>query len=400
VSDSPAGSLGTARQIEIYLKGHAGTRPGQPVVIEDLAQKARSVLTPEAFDYLAGGAGGEDTMRANRAAFERWRIVPRFLRNVAHRDLAVEVLGRRLPAPLLLAPIGVQGIFHPEGDLPAARAAAALGLPYVLSTASSRPMEEVASVMQQASRWFQLYWPPSDELAKSFLHRAEQAGYQAVVVTVDTVTLAWRERDIQNAYLPFLLGEGLANYISDPVFCADLGADPRANPARTFEHFARMFSDPERTWGDLADLTRATRLPVVVKGILHPDDARRAVDAGAAGVIVSNHGGRQLDGAIAALDALPRVVDAVGDRTAVLFDSGIRRGSDVIKAIALGARCVLVGRPYCLGLAVNGEEGVRDVLLNLLADVDLTLGLTGCTSFAELGPENLVRLDYNPGGAK
>ncbi|MGO9466113.1 MAG: lactate 2-monooxygenase [Isosphaeraceae bacterium] len=390
----PASSLGIGRQIGIYLQGRAGNLPNQPVAIEDLAEKARSILKPAAFDYLAGGAGAEDTVRANRAAFDRWRIVPRFLRNVAARDLTVEALGQRLPAPVMLAPIGVQGIFHPEGELPAARAAASLGLPFILSSASSRPMEEVAAVMQQASRWFQLYWPRSDELAESFLARAEQAGYRAVVITVDTCMLAWRERDIQNAYLPFIYGEGLANYISDPVFRAALGDDPRSNPTRTFEHFARVFSDPTRTWDDLARLTQSTKLPILVKGILHPDDARRAVDAGARGVIVSNHGGRQLDGAIAALDALPGVVEAVGERTSVLFDSGIRRGADVIKAIALGARCVLVGRPYCFGLAVNGEQGVRDVLLNLLADVDLTLGLAGCSAFAELGRENLVEASH------
>jgi isopentenyl diphosphate isomerase/L-lactate dehydrogenase-like FMN-dependent dehydrogenase len=253
-------------------------------------------------------------------------------------------------------------------------------------------MEEVAAVMQHAIRWFQLYWPRSDELTNSFLHRAEQAGYRAVVITLDTYMLAWRERDIKNAYLPFAFGEGLANYITDPVFIAAVGGDPRSNPARTFEYFASVFSDPTRTWDDLARLTRATRLPILVKGILHPDDARRAVDAGAVGVVVSNHGGRQLDGAIAALDALPRVVDAVGDRTAVLFDSGIRRGADVFKAVALGAESVFVGRPYCYGLAVNGEEGVRDVLLNLIADLDLTLGLAGGSTFAELGRENLIEM--------
>ncbi len=228
----PARSLGIGRQLENYLQGRAGNLPGQPVAIENLAEKAKSVLKREAYDYLVGGAGSEDTVRANRAAFDRWRIVPRFLRNVAYRDLAVEVLGQRLPAPIMLAPIGVQGIFHPDGEIPAARAAAALGLPFIVSSASSRTIEEVAVAMNQASRWFQLYWPPSDELASSFLKRAEQAGYRVVVVTVDTVMLAWRERDIQNAYLPFLYGEGLANYISDPVFCAAVGGDPRSNPAQ------------------------------------------------------------------------------------------------------------------------------------------------------------------------
>jgi isopentenyl diphosphate isomerase/L-lactate dehydrogenase-like FMN-dependent dehydrogenase len=338
-------------------------------------------------------------MRANRAAFDRWRIVPRFLRDVARRDLSVTVLGQRLPVPVMLAPVGVQGIFHAEGELPAARAAASLGIPFIVSSASSRTMEEVAAVMQHASRWFQLYWPRSDELARSLLDRAERAGYQAVVITLDTFFLGWRERDIQNAYLPFVYGEGLANYVSDPAFCAALGGDPRANPARTLEYFVSVFSDPARTWDDLSRLTQATRLPILVKGILHPDDARRAVDMGARGVIVSNHGGRQLDGAIAALDALPGVASAVGERTAVLFDSGIRRGADVFKAVALGARCVFVGRPYAYGLAVNGEDGVRDVLANLIADIDLTLGLAGCRTFADLGRESLVEMPNVTGGS-
>ena len=215
-----------------------------------------------------------------------------------------------------------------------------------------------------------------------------------MVVTLDTSFLGWRELDIQNGYLPFVYGEGLANYVSDPVFRAAVGGDPRADPARTLQYFAGVFSDPARTWDDLARLTQSTRLPILVKGILHPDDARRSLDAGCCGVIVSNHGGRQLGGAIAALDALPRVVDAAGDRGPILFDSGIRRGADVLKAIAIGAKAVLVGRPYAFGLAVNGEQGVRDVLLNLIADVDLSLGLAGCSTLADLGRNNLVEESY------
>jgi lactate 2-monooxygenase len=383
-------SPGIGRQMVIYQAGRVGKRPGQPVAMEDLAEKAKSVLKLDAYDYLEGGAGSGDTMRANRAAFDRWRIVPRFLRNVASRDLSATILGQHLPVPVSLAPIGVQGIFHPDGELPAARAAASLGIPFVVSSASSRTMEEVAGAMQQSNRWFQLYWPRDDELAQSLLDRAARAGYQAIVITVDTFFLGWRERDIQNAYLPFVYGEGLANYVSDPAFCAAVGGDPRADPARTLQYFVSVFSDAARTWADLARLTQTTRLPILVKGILHPDDARRALDAGVAGVIVSNHGGRQLDGAIAALDALPSIADAVGDRTTVLFDSGIRRGADVFKAIALGAKAVLLGRPYAYGLAVNGEEGVREVLMNLIADIDLTLGLAGCSNFAELTRENLV----------
>jgi isopentenyl diphosphate isomerase/L-lactate dehydrogenase-like FMN-dependent dehydrogenase len=382
--------------MRIFKWGLFGKKPAQPVSVEDLAREAKSVLKPKAYDYLAGGVGSEDTMRENQEAFRRWRIVPRQLRGVAHRNLGVDVLGLKLPTPLMLAPIGVLSILHKEAEVAVARAARSLGIPLILSTVSSTTMEDVASEMGEVPRWFQLYWPRNDELAASFLHRAERAGYGAVVVTLDTSLLSWRELDIQNAYLPFVHGEGLANYFSDPVFRDAIGGDPLFHPIRAREYFSEIFSDPARTWGDLARLRESTRLPILLKGILHPDDARKAVDLGVAGLIVSNHGGRQLDGAIAALDALTRVVDAVGDRTTVLFDSGIRRGADVIKAMALGARCVLLGRPYCFGLAVNGERGVRDVVANLIAETDLTLGLSGCSSFAELSRENLVE---HPGHA-
>jgi isopentenyl diphosphate isomerase/L-lactate dehydrogenase-like FMN-dependent dehydrogenase len=381
---------GLRRQMAIYERGLAGKTPSQPVSVDELAHAAKRVLKPEAYDYLAGGAGGEDTIRANRDAFRRWRIVPRFLRDVDRRDLSVEVLGHRLPAPVMLAPIGVQSILHKHAELAVARAAASLGWPMILSTVSSETMEDVAKELGECPRWFQLYWPRDDDLAASFLHRAEASGYSALVVTLDTYLLSWRERDIQNAYLPFLKEEGLANYLSDPVFQAAVGGS-KAHPIKTLEFFGRVFSDPSRTWADLAKLRATTRLPIVLKGVLHPDDARRAVDCGASAVIVSNHGGRQLDGAIASLDALPGVVEAVGEELTVLFDSGIRRGSDVFKALALGARAVLLGRPYCYGLAVNGEEGVTDVLLNLFADIDLTLGLAGCASWAEVGRAHLAQ---------
>jgi lactate 2-monooxygenase len=383
------GSPGLRRQMAIYELGLAGKTPTQPVSVDELAHKAKTVLKPEAYDYLAGGAGAEDTMRANREAFRRWRIVPRYLRDTDHRDLSVEILGHRLPAPVLLAPIGVQSIFHKHAELAVARAASSLGWPMVLSTVSSETMEDVAQELGDCPRWFQLYWPRRDDLTASFLGRAEAAGYSALVVTLDTYLLSWRERDIQNAYLPFVRGEGLANYTSDPVFRQAVGG-PKLHPIKTLEFFGKVFSDPSRTWDDLAKLRAMTRLPIVLKGVLHPDDARKAVDHGASAVIVSNHGGRQLDGAIASLDALPAVVDAVGDKTTVLFDSGIRRGADVFKAMALGAKAVLLGRPYCFGLAVNGETGVKDVLENLLADIDLTLGLAGCASWGEVERGNLV----------
>jgi lactate 2-monooxygenase len=387
---APEPSWGLRRQLEIYQAGLAGRMPAQPVAVEELELKAKAVLKTDAFDYLAGGAGSEDTMRSNRQAFHRWRIVPRFLRDVSRRDLGVEVLGLKLRAPVMLAPIGVQSILHKEGEMAVARASRSLDVPMILSTASSHTLEEVAGALGDAPRWFQLYWPRDDELAASFIQRAEQAGYRAIVVTLDTYLLSWRERDIQNAYLPFFHGHGLANYLSDPVFRKAVGGDLQSNLARVLEYFGQVFSDPARTWDDLGRLCQSTQLPVLVKGVLHVDDARRAIDQGVAGVIVSNHGGRQLDGALAALDALPRVADAVGDRTLVLFDSGIRRGVDVFKAVALGARCVLLGRPYAFGLAVGGEQGVREVLANLIADIDLTLGLAGCASFAEVGRENLV----------
>lgn len=383
-AEAPA-SPGARRQMEVYLAGLAGQRPALPVSPEALESAARAALTPEAFGYVAGGAGGGETMRANRDAFGRWRLVPRHLRDVSRRDLGVELLGRRLAAPVLLAPVGVLSIVHPDAELAVARAARATGVPLVLSTAASRALEEVAAALGDGPRWFQLYWPRDPDFAASLLARAERAGYEAIVVTLDTHLLGWRETDIQHAYLPFLRGEGLANYLSDPAFRAALPAPPEENLQAAVRRFTQVFSDSSLGWGDLAWLRRHTRLPILLKGVLHPDDARRAADHGAAGVIVSNHGGRQVEGAVAALDALPGVAEAVGGRLEVLFDSGIRRGADVIKALALGARAVLLGRPYCYGLALAGEAGVREVVLNLLADLDLTLGLIGCASVAELG---------------
>lgn len=386
----PPPSPWAGRQFEIYTAGQRGVKPARPVSVEQLERSAQQVMSPEAFGYVAGGAGSEDTMRANLEAFRRWRIVPRMLRDVSRRRLDVEVLGQRLPCPVLLAPLGVQSIIHPQGELAVARAASALGVPMILSTVSSYTLEEVAAALGPARRWFQLYWPKDPELAASLVRRAERAGYAAIVVTLDTNLLGWRERDLQNGYLPFLGGEGIANYLSDPVFRSRLASPPEAEPAAVGDAFERVVSNPALEWKDLAWLRRTTRLPIVLKGILDPEDARRALAEGVAGIGVSNHGGRQVDGAVAALDALPRVVDAVRDRAIVIFDSGIRRGADVVKALALGARCVMLGRPYAYGLAVGGEEGVRDVLSNLLADLDLTLALAGCASVAELGPASLV----------
>lgn len=389
---SPAPRMyGSERQFQIYLTGMAGQRPTLPLSYEELERQAREKLTSEAYGYVAGGAGGEQTMRANQAAFARWHIVPRMLRNVAERDPRVTLFGATLPAPMLYAPIGVQSIVHPEAEVAVARAAASLDLPVILSTASSKSLEEVAQAMGNTPRWFQLYWSKDNELTASFLSRAERAGYSAIVVTLDTNLLSWRERDLQNAYLPFLLGEGIANYLTDPVFRAGLAQPPEQDPQSAIMRWAQLFANPALTWDDLRFLREHTRLPILLKGILHPLDAAMALDAGMDGLIVSNHGGRQVDGAVAALEALPAVAQVVDGRAPVLFDSGIRRGADAFKAIALGAKAVLLGRPYMWGLALAGESGVRDVTLNFLADLDLTLALSGYSSFAQVTHDALVR---------
>jgi lactate 2-monooxygenase len=386
-NQQPFGSF----QYEIYARGLIDERPKLPIAVAELEERARELLSPEAFGYVAGGAGSERTVRANLEAFERWEIVPRMLRDVAQRDLSGSLLGTQLPAPVLLAPVGVQSIVHPDGELAVGRAAAALGLPAILSTAASHTIEQVAEAMGDANRWYQLYWPKDRDLAASFVARAAEAGYSALVVTLDTWMLGWRPRDLQNAYLPFLKGEGVANYFSDPVFRAALERTPEEDPGAAIGHWAYEFANPSVKWDDLVWLREQTSLPIVLKGILHEDDARRAQDAGIDGLIVSNHGGRQVDGSIAALDALPGVRAAVGQDLAVLFDSGIRTGADVFKALALGADAVCVGRPFVWGLALDGQAGVEQVLRCLLGEFDLTLALSGYTTIAQLDRDTLRR---------
>ncbi|MHB9286883.1 lactate 2-monooxygenase [Halobacteriales archaeon Cl-PHB] len=387
---------GPRRQTEVYMQGMADVTPDVPVSFADLEGAALEVLEDDAYDYVAGGAGGESTVEFNRTAFDRWRLVPRFLRDVAERDPSTELFGTDLPAPVLLAPIGVQSIVHEDGELATARAASELGIPAILSSASSNTLEDVSAELEGAPGWFQLYWPTDRDVAASFVARAEDAGYEAIVVTVDTPMLAWRERDIDRAYLPFLDGEGIANYLTDPAFLDRLDTPPEANELVAIQEFIEVFGDPTLTFDDLAWLREQTDLPIVVKGLLHPDDARQAVDHGADGVIVSNHGGRQVDRAVPALDALPAVAAAVGDEATVLFDSGIRRGADVLVALALGAEAVLLGRPYVYGLAIDGENGVRAVGENLLADFDLTLGLCGCTSLDDVDRSILLEAGEFP----
>lgn len=378
-------------QYEIYARGLADETPAVPVSAAGLQESARKALSAEAFGYVAGGAGAERTMQANLDAFERWKIVPRMLRDVSVRDLGTSVLGTTMPAPLMLAPVGVQSIVHPDGELAASRAAAAQGVPFILSTAASHSIEEVAEAMGEASRWYQLYWPRDRELAASFVDRAGEAGYGAIVLTLDTWFLGWRPRDLQHAYLPFLKGEGVANYFSDPVFRGALEQPPEEDPGAAIGHWAYQFANPTVSWADLAWLRAQTRLPIVLKGVVHADDARRAVEEGVDGLIVSNHGGRQVDGSLGALDALPSIRDAVGAQLPLLFDSGIRTGADVFKALALGANAVCLGRPYMWGLALAGQAGVEAVLKYVLAELDLTLALSGYTEVAQVDRDALVR---------
>ena len=375
-------------QNEVYLNGLMGVQPDLPFGWRDLRDAAYAAMTPQAVGYVEGSAGAEDTALANRQAFERWRLVPRMLRGTpAKRDHSTTVLGTAMPAPVLLAPVGVLSIVHPDAERAVARAAARLGVPMIVSTASSTSMEDVAAAAT-GPKWYQLYWPNDRDLAASFLRRAEAAGYEAVVVTLDTWQLGWRPRDLDTAYLPFLRSEGIANYLTDPVFMQGL---PEGDQGAAVLKFVGVFNNPTLTWDDLAFLREHTTLPVVLKGVQHPDDARRAVDAGAQAVVCSNHGGRQVDGALASLDALPGVVEGAGDLP-VLFDSGIRTGADACKALALGAAAVLLGRPFVHGLGLAGEEGVHHVLRCFLADLDLQAGLSGHSSTGELGRESVQRV--------
>jgi lactate 2-monooxygenase len=355
-----------------------------PIAPEEWEARAAEVLEPGPFDYIAGGAGSEATMRANLEAFERRRLRPRMLTGNSERDISVEVLGTTSPAPFLLAPIGVLSIAHAEGELAAARAAAATGVPMVLSSAASHSIEEVAEAMGGAQRWFQLYWVNDRDVAVSLVERAEAAGYGAIVVTLDTLTLGWRPRDLSKAYLPFVTGEGCAQFFSDPVFRSKLDRPPEEDVLAAAVAMLATFPNLGLTWDDLAWLRDRTKLSLLVKGVLTGEDALRARECGVDGIVVSNHGGRQVDGAVAALDALVEVREAVGPEAPVLMDGGIRRGADVLKALALGADAVLLGRPYAYGLAVGGQEGVETVIHHLMAETDLTLALIGGTRAAGL----------------
>lgn len=376
---------------EIYAKGFGGETPSIPLAVADLEDGAREAMDERGRSYVYAGAGSEDTMRENLAGFRRWRIVPRMLRDVAARDLSTTILGTEMPAPVMLAPIGVQSVVHPEGERASAAAAAAVGLPFIASTASNTTMEEIAEASDAGSRWFQLYLPNDEGIAASLVSRAEAAGYSAIVLTVDTFIPGWKPRDLQQAWLPMLEGIGNANFLQDPVFREGLEKSPEEDMGAAVGHFLGVYVNPSVTWDRLEWLRGQTSLPIVLKGILHPEDAREALARGVEAIVVSNHGGRQIDGAIASIDALPPIADAVGDDLTLLLDSGIRGGADVFKALALGADAVLLGRPYLWGLALEGQAGVETVLKMVLAELDLTMALSGKTAVGDLGPADLVR---------
>lgn len=413
------------RQRSVYVNGAAGIRqtiPFDPVLLE---QKAKEKMSPAAWAYIAGGAGLERTLLSNRQDFDRWRIVPRMLRNVESRDLSTRFFGNTIPAPFFLAPIGVLEMAHRAADEAVAASAAEWGIPYIFSNQASVPMERCAAVMGDSPRLFQLYWSRSNELVINFLQRAEACGCSALVVTLDTTMLGWRTRDLDLGSLPFLRGMGIAQYTSDPVFQRLLDA-PDDGPAaprpkvtleaigtllsaarrypgsfwgnirsgramKAVRTFTRLYSRPNITWADLPFLREHTRLPIILKGIIHPDDARKALDYGVDGIYVSNHGGRQVDGSASTIAALPSIAEVVRDRVPILFDSGVRGGADAFKALALGATAVGIGRPYCYALSIGGQAGVTALLDNWFADFELTMGLAGCKNLEEVRESQLAQ---------
>jgi lactate 2-monooxygenase len=378
-------------QFEIYFGGLAGARPGLPLSYAVLEERARSALAPEILSYVAGAAGNEFTQDVNVAAFDRLGLVPRMLAGASERDLSIRLFEMELPTPLLLAPVGVIGLCAQDGhgDLATARASARTGVPMIASTLSVDPLEDVAAQLGDTPGLFQLYTPADRDLAASLVSRAEAAGFKGIVVTLDTQILGWRPRDLALGSFPQLQGKCLANYFSDPLFRAKLEKPPEEDIRAAALQWAIGFSDPTLSWDDLPWLRSLTKLPLVLKGICHPEDVRRAIDAGIDGIYCSNHGGRQANGGAAAIDMLPAVIDAAAD-TPVIFDSGVRGGEHVVKALALGATAVGIGRPYAYGLALGGEDGIVHVLRWLLAEADLLMAVDGYPTIADLTRDALL----------
>jgi 4-hydroxymandelate oxidase len=358
-------------------------RDTPPSYCDRLEAEAERLLPRLVYEYYAGGAGDETTLRDNRAAFARVKLEPRFLVDVSERTLATRALGRDLAVPLAVAPMAYQRLAHPDGEIATVRAAGRLGVPMTLSTMATASVEEVCATAS-GPVWFQLYVWRDRGATKALVERAVAAGVAALVVTVDAPRLGTRRRDVENA---FALPEGVRLGNLDGLGVPD--APQVSAGSQLSEHFW-LLADASLSWRDLEWLRSLTALPIVLKGILSPDDARLAAEHGASAVVVSNHGGRQLDGVVATLDALPRVADAAGDALEVWMDGGVRSGADVLKALALGARLVLVGRPVLWALAVGGEQGVADLLGCLTDEVDEALALCGCRSPADVTRAHVV----------
>lgn len=372
---------------DLLLKNIQGNKPF-PICFEDLEKAVAEKLPAGPYGYIRSGAGGEQSLRNNRRAFTKYSIVPRFLNDVSETDTSIKLFGKTHPTPFLFAPVGMNQMAHELGELAVVRAAEKLGMPYIQSTVSSYSLEEVAGTAPNHTKWFQLYWSTNEEIAYSMAARAENAGFEAIVLTVDTVMLGWREEDVRNQFSPLKLGLARGNYMNDPVFTSSLKDD-------TFESYvegvlANIFH-PTLNWENVRELKSRLRVPLLIKGILHPEDARLAMEAGVDGIIVSNHGGRQLDGVIGSLDALPAIVNAVNNRVPVLLDGGVYRGIDALKALALGAAAVCIGRPFVYGLAYDGENGVYQVMQNLYSEFKVSMGLAGQRTVAELQAMTLIR---------
>jgi 4-hydroxymandelate oxidase len=342
-----------------------------PPTITDFERRAAAVMPPGAHGYYAGGAGAEITLRDNVAAWQRLALRPRMMVDSAQRDPSTSLLGRRRSHPLIVAPTAFHTLATADGEAATVRAAAAADTPFCLSTLSTTGMPELAAQAPDASRWFQLYVFKDRGITREMVAAAVEHGYEALVLTVDLPVFGTRERDMRSGFA-----------LDDASEIPNVGATG-ASGALSLQQLAQLF-DPTLTWDDVGRFAADSGLPVLVKGVLTREDARRAVDSGAAGIVVSNHGGRQLDTVLSGADALPEVVDEAGDEVDVLVDGGIRRGTDVVKALALGARAVMIGRPVLWGLAVGGEAGVRRVLELLLADIDVALALAGAPRAAEL----------------
>ncbi|KAH0261158.1 FMN-dependent alpha-hydroxy acid dehydrogenase, partial [Aureobasidium melanogenum] len=391
-----------AFQTDIYKKGmYDNVVPSVTTNPNKLEQQAKESMTSRGYNYVGGGAGEGATMDANRLAFRTWKMIPRMLRDTTHRSLKTTILGKEYPTPCLIAPIGVQQIFHEDKEVGVAEIATELGVPYILSSASSSSIEEVAKANGDGHRWFQLYWPHDEAITESMLKRAKESGYEVLVVTLDTWSLSWRPQDLDSAYVPFMKGTGDAIGFSDPVFRKQFkekhGQEVEDNiHDASLEWQGKVFPGAAHTWDEVQHLKDNWDGPIVLKGIQHPEDARRAVEVGVQGIVVSNHGGRQLDGAIGSLEMLPEIVEAVGDKIDVLFDSGIRTGVDIIKALSLGAKGVLIGRPWVYGLGAGGKGGAKQVLQGILADLDQSMGLAGISSIAECD-RSMLRRTFYPG---